>query len=590
MGVNILTRLLKKRPAKKPGPAANGPVPVKGRVVKDEDLKNKKISKRLEENMEFLESVLGQNIDFVFREFRLGDGNKENACLVYLDSLTDEARISENILRPLMQEARMAGIDRSGDNLITAIGKSALTAAEIQSADNMLDVFSEILYGGTAVFIDGYAEVMITILKEWPQRSVEKADVEGVVRGPKESFTETIGVNTSLVRRRLRTPNLVIEGLNLGRMTNTSVAISYLKGVVSPDLVQEVQRRINRIDIDGILEGAYIEELIQDDPYSPFPQIGYTERPDRVVATLLQGRVCIFTDGTPMVLILPATFTDLIQSPEDYYERYHYATAIRLLRFLGLAISLLLPSFYIAVTTFHQEMIPTQLLISIAASREGVPFPAVVEALIMEITFEALREAGLRLPRAVGQAVSIVGALVIGQAAVQAGIVSPLMVIVVAITGIASFMIPSYNLALSMRLIRFPLMLLAATLGLFGVMTGVLAILIHLAGLRSFGVPSLAPLAPLKISDLKDFLVRAPWWAMHKRPTELSKRNVRRIAPDLKPHPPNGDDGPESAAEPGSGGKGLEEMGKYSRRLTTGKKPAVGRPGPKGGDSGGEGA
>lgn len=589
MKANLLSRLFKKRPAKKPLPAANGQESFKGKVVKDEELKNRKISKSLKENLEYLEGLFNQNIDFVFREFRLGSGR--DACLVYLDSLTDEARISENILKPLMSPGeRVAGIDRLGDNLTEVLGKSNITNSGVNSkVDNMLDVLSEILYGGTAIFVDGCAEVIITILKEWPQRAVEKSDVESVVRGSKESFTENIGVNTSLVRRRLRTPNLVIEGLNLGRMTNTAIAISYLKGVVAPDLVQEVKSRINRIDIDGILESGYIEELIQDDPYTPFPQMAYTERPDRIASALLQGRVCVFTDGTPMVLFMPVTFGDLVQNPEDYYERYHFATAVRLLRFLGLAVALLLPSFYIAVTTFHQEMIPTQLLISIAASREGVPFPAVVEALIMEITFEALREAGLRLPRAVGQAVSIVGALVIGQAAVQAGIVSPLMVIVVAITGIASFMIPSFNLALAMRLIRFPLMLLAATLGLFGVMTGVLAMLIHLAGLRSFGVPYLTPLAPLKIADLKDFMVRAPWWAMHKRPTELSKRNTRRIAPDLKPHPPSSGGGRDAAGEPGSGSMGLDEMGKYSRRLTTGKTQAVGRPGSKEGDSGGEG-
>ncbi|MDD4237623.1 MAG: spore germination protein [Desulfotomaculaceae bacterium] len=578
MGVNIFTRLFRKRAAKKPGPAIDRPDSPKGKVIKDEALKSKKISKGLKENRVYLEDILGQNVDIVSREFRLGTGNKY-AWLVCLDSLTNDAHISENILKPLMLENLMAGIDRLGGDVIEIIEKSILTAAEVRSkVYNMYDVTSSVLYGSAALFVDGYEEALIINLKDWPQRAVEKADVEVVVRGPKESFTETIGVNTSLVRRRLRSPNLVIEGFNLGRETNTAVTIAYLKGVVSPELLQEVKSRVNRIDIDGILEGNYIEELIQDDPYTPFPQIGFSERPDRVVSALLQGRVCIFTDGTPMVLYLPISLGDLLQSPEDYYARYHVATAIRLLRFLGLAISLLLPSFYIAVITFHQEMIPTQLLISIAASREGVPFPAVLEALIMELTFEALREAGIRLPRAVGQAVSIVGALVIGQSAVQAGIVSPLMVIVVAITGIASFMIPSYNLAMAMRLIRFPLMLLAATLGLFGVMTGVLAMLIHMAGLRSFGVPYLAPLAPLKISDLKDFMVRAPWWAMHKRPTELARRNERRIAPDLKPHTPSEGDVQESNLS-------LKEFG----GLDAGKTSADGRSGTKGGGVGGDG-
>lgn len=561
--MNILFRLFKKKAAGKPGPDGN-------RAYNDAELVSAKISKRLKDNIAYLKDVLGPNIDIVFREFRLGAGNKENACLVYLSSMVDGDRVSKNILRMLMLVDGIAETDRPAGNFIESVKKTVLAVAELHSnARNMKEVVSEILYGGIAVFVDGFDEVIIVVMKAWPQRPVEKADVEGVVRGPKESFNENISVNTSLVRRRLRTPNLVIEGLNLGRMTNTSVAVAYLKGVVSPALVQEVKQRLERIDIDGILEGSYIEELIQDDPYTPFPQMIYTERPDRVVASLLQGRVCIFTDGTPMVLFMPVVFQDMLQNPEDYYERYHYASAIRLLRYMGLAVALLLPSLYVAVITFHQEMLPTQLLISIAASREGVPFPAVVEALIMEITFEALREAGLRLPRAVGQAVSIVGALVIGQAAVQAGFVSPIKIIVVAITGISSFMIPAYNLALSMRLLRFPIMILAATMGLFGVMAGALALLIHMLGLRSFGVPYLAPLAPLKIPDLKDAMVRAPWWAMHRRPTEIAKRNVWRIAPDLKPQPPSGGEaafdngrgnaGPGERSTKGGGGSSSEE-------------------------------
>lgn len=548
--MSIFSRMLRKKTSKKPAPQLTSD-PGKDKVFSDKDLNNRKISSKLKENLEFIKSVFGMNLDFIVREFRLGVTNRE-AFLVYLDSLTSEARISDNVLKPLILESRIAGIDKDGINIIELVEKSILTSAIVRKrVSNMMDVFGEILYGSAALFIDGADEAVITEIKEWPQRNVEKADVEGVVRGPKESFTENISVNTSLVRRRMRSPKLVIEGMTLGRMTNTTVAVGYLRGVVSPGLCREVKKRVSRIDIDAVLESGYIEELIQDDPYSPFPQIVYTEKPDRVVAALLEGRVCIFTDGTPMVLFVPGLFNDLLQNPEDYYERYHFATAIRLLRYLGLAVSLLLPSFYIAVITFHQEMIPTQLLISIVATREGVPFPALVEALIMELTFEALREAGLRLPRAVGQAVSIVGALVIGQSAVMAGIVSPLMVIIVAITGIASFMIPSYNLALSMRLIRFPIMFLAATLGLFGVMTGVLFILIHLTGIRSFGVPYLSPLAPMKLSDLKDYMVRAPWWAMQKRSTETVKVNKRRMAPDLKPQPPAGRGGPSSRSRVG---------------------------------------
>ena len=588
MSRSIFSRLFPRRAAKKPGPpGGDGRDSYNGVAFSDEGLKNKRISKSLSVNLAYLTENFGNNTDFAIKEFRLGFGSKPKAALVYLTTMVDAQRISESILKSLMLESRMAQVDRPLDNLLQVTLESTLTVAESHAkVDNMLGIFSEILYGGIALFVDGYEEAIIILMKAWPQRGVEKSDVESVVRGPKESFNETFSVNISLIRRRLRSPNLVIEQHNLGRMTHTSVAVAYMKGVTSPELIREVKQRLGRIDIDGILESGYIEEFIQDDPYTPFPQIIYTERPDRVVAALLQGRVCIFTDGTPMVLFLPAVFSDLVQSPEDYYERYLFASATRLLRFSSLLVALLLPSFYISVTTFHQEMIPTQLLISIAASREGVPFPALVEAMIMEITFEALREAGLRLPRAVGPAVSIVGGLVIGQAAVQAGIVSPLMVIVVAVTGIASFMNPSYNLALAIRLIRFPLMILAATLGLFGVMTGVLAMLIHLAGLRSFGVPYLSPMAPLKPSDWKDFMIRAPWWDMHKRPSELVKENKRRIGRDLKPHAPSGDSrggsGPPGGGSPGAVGGEKKAGGQRLR-----KKTALGQT--KGGEGSGKG-
>jgi spore germination protein KA len=278
--------------------------------------------------------------------------------------------------------------------------------------------------------------------------------------------------------------------------------------------------------------------MIVDNPYSLFPQVITTERPDRAAAALAEGRVVLITDTTPFALILPATLAMLLQSPEDYYHPHGISTAIRWLRYLAFIISVAASPLYVAVTTFHQEMIPFKLLLSVAAAREGVPLPAVLEAIVMEGVFELLREAGIRLPRPVGQAVSIVGALVIGEAAVTAGVVSPLMVIVVATAGIASFATPSYELAIPLRILRFPLMVLAGSLGLFGLTAGLLAVLIHLSGLRSFGVPYLAPLAPLKFGEWKDVLWRAPLWMMHTRP-ETAKRNwYRQAAAGLKPQKP----------------------------------------------------
>ena len=290
--------------------------------------------------------------------------------------------------------------------------------------------------------------------------------------------------------------------------------------------------RLKRIEIDGILESGYIEEMIEDNPYSPFPQIMTTERPDIACSNLLEGRAVILVEGTPFSLIAPISFFSLLQSHEDYYQRFMIGTIIRWLRYLFLGVSLLFPSLYVAILTFHQEMVPAQLLLSMASSREAVPFPAIVEALLMEIAFEALREAGVRLPKQIGSAVSIVGALVIGQAAVQAGLVSAPMVIIVAITGISSFMIPRYVAGIAIRMLRFPIMLLASTLGLLGIMMAIIAIAIHLCTLRSFGVPYLAPLAPLKVRELKDVLWRSPLWMMDTRPHLTGESNLYRQSPD----------------------------------------------------------
>jgi spore germination protein KA len=290
------------------------------------------------------------------------------------------------------------------------------------------------------------------------------------------------------------------------------------------------------------LESGYIEELIEDNSYSPFPQLVNTERPDVAAANLLEGRVVILVDGTPFVLIAPISFFSLLQSPEDYYQRYMISSIIRILRFVFMVLSLLLPSLYVAVLTYHQEMVPTALLISVASSRESVPFPALVEALMMEVTFEALREAGVRLPKQVGAAVSIVGALVIGQAAVQAGLVSAPMVIVVAITGVSSFMVPHYTQGIALRMLRFPIILLAGTLGLLGVMLGVITIVVHLCTLRSFGIPYLTPIAPVKGRELKDALIRAPWWKMDTRPHLTGEFNSYRQSPSQKPNSSKGDE------------------------------------------------
>ncbi|MFZ5649784.1 MAG: spore germination protein [Bacillota bacterium] len=540
MALRVFKNIFRKSPLRKPLGTSNkgtGATARGSEAYTSEELKNMTASPDLDANLNILEKVIGQSGDVISRRFRLGLSDTVEAAVIYIDGLADRNVINQDIMKSLMLEYRMAGYPISAGNLLDRVRNFAVTTSNVRSARTMKEMLDGILYGDVALLIDGLDTFLLVEIKGWDTRGISEPMSEVLVRGSREGFTEDISTNITLVRRRLRSPDIVFENLNIGRVTHTGVTIAYIRGIAAPEMVAEVKSRLQRIDIDGVLESGYLEELIEDNPYSPFPQVLHTERPDRVAGALLEGRVAVLTDGTPFVLIVPAEFVTFMQSPEDYNERYILSTAIRWLRYTAFGISLLLPSLYIAITTFHQEMIPTRLLISLAAAREGVPFPALVEALAMEFTFEALREAGVRLPRAVGQAISIVGALVIGQAAVQAGIVSPLMVIVVSITGIASFMNPAFNIALTIRFLRFPMMVLAGTLGLFGVMAGVLAILIHTAGLRSFGVPYLASLAPLHVGDLKDLVVRAPWWAMDARPAETGKMN-RRQAPGIKPSPP----------------------------------------------------
>jgi len=497
------------------------------------------LSADLQTNLRQIRAILSECSDVIYREFDFAQNEQIKLAIIYLDGMADKIQISAQIMRSLMLDAPLAeqGGEFTMARAFTLIKKKLLPIQQIEETRNLGQVIDAVLAGDTVLLVDGHASAIISATRGWESRKVEESQTELVVRGPREAFIETIRVNISLLRRKIKNPNLKIEAMKLGQVTKTDVAVVYIKGIVNEKLVTEVKERLNRINIDSILETGYIEELIEDNSWSPFSTVGHTERPDKVVAQLLEGRVAILVDGTPYALTVPLLFVEALQTPEDYYERSMYSSAVRLIRWVSMVISLFAPSLYIAVITFHHEMLPTALLLSLAAQREAVPFPAFVETFFLEFVFEILREAGIRLPRQVGQAVSIVGALIIGEAAVRAGLVAAGTVILVALTGIASFTF-NYYVSTTMRLLRFPIMVLAGTLGLYGVICGVLAILVHLATLRSFGVPYLSPLAPLSTGDLKDATVRAPWWAMLRRPRLTGMANPQRVAKGLRPIPP----------------------------------------------------
>jgi len=486
----------------------------------------------LQQNEQQLRSIYSNCSDIVYRSFLIEGQTKAN--LVYIEGLADSSAIEANIIAPLMQEAEGKAYE------IGQLAERKISASQAKPFSTFQECIEYLSNGLPILLRDQEATGLAFGLNKWEKRTIDEPVAESSIRGPREGFTETLRTNTSLIRRIIKSPALKTETMKIGGYTQTNVVIAYIEGLVEGALVEEVKSRLERIRIDGILESGYIEELIEDMPYSPFPQLLTTERPDVTCANLLEGRVAIMVEGTPFVLIAPVTLFSFMQSAEDYYQRFWVSTAMRWLRYLFTLIALLLPSLYVAILTFHQEMVPGSLLISMAASRESVPFPALIEALIMEVTFEALREAGVRLPKQVGSAVSIVGALVIGQAAVQAGLVSAPMVIVVAITGISSFMIPRYTAGIAIRLLRFPLIFLAGSLGLLGIMMGLIAIVIHLSSLRSFGVPYLSAVAIPQKKELKDVLVRAPWWMMNTRPRFTGDYNAYRQAPNQKPGPERG--------------------------------------------------
>jgi spore germination protein KA len=484
----------------------------------------------LDENIENIKLLVGNSSDIVVREFQIDLPQSIKACIFYIDGLVDTNSIQNFILESLLSSdhAEKARTITPKHDVLSFLKEHILKVGDIQEVTSFSSLLNPLLSGDVILLLDGYTNGLKICMRGGKVRGVTEVTTETVVRGPKEGFTENLRTNTALIRRRIKTPKLWLETKKIGRETQTDVGIMYINGIVNDEVLKEVHERLDRIDIDGILESGYIEEMIQDETYSPFPTVYYSERPDVISAELLEGKIAILVDGTPIVLVVPALFISFIQSPEDYYQRADISTMIRLVRFLSIFVALLAPSLYIAITTFHAEMLPTGLLISLAAQREGVPFPAFVEALMMETAFEVLREAGLRMPKAIGSAISIVGTLVIGTAAVEAGIVSAAMVIVVAMTAISSFVLPAFTMSMSIRMLRFPMMVLAASFGLFGIFVGFIALVLHLCTLRSFGVPYMSPMGPHIREDMKDTFFRVPRWAMVSRPRLISQRNNRR--------------------------------------------------------------
>jgi spore germination protein KA len=502
---------------------------------------HKKITSKLEDTIDFVYNLLGENDDFVVRRFHIF-GNYP-AAMMYFSNFVDQAIINSDILKPMMYLPEyLQGKEINPFQLQEVILKEALYHSEGKVELKLSNLVEAILSGETVVVVQGLPSAFRVSTRKVEKRSIEQPQTEQVIRGSREGFIEQLGTNITLLRYRLPTPNFRVKSMKIGRLTKSKVAICYLEGVVNPSLVQEVKNRLSTIDIDGVLDSGYLEQFIEDHHFSPFPQVQNTERPDKAIAQLIEGRVVILVDGSPLALIVPAVFSQFYQTMDDYSERFLMSSLVRLIRLVALVFSLIFPSLYVSVISFNPELIPTEFAVAVAGGRAGVPFPAITEVLVMEIFMEVLREATLRLPQQVGGALSIVGVLVVGQAAVAAGFASPITVVVIALTTIGSFATPAYNAAIALRMLRFPLIILAGIFGLYGVMIGLILIVNHMLSLKSFGVPYMSPIVPGSFPGMKDTVIRAPLWWMPRRPSMLHPLNKYRLGDkveDIKKPPHN---------------------------------------------------
>ncbi len=475
------------------------------------------ISDSLGENISELERIFTLTPDLVIRTFE-SSMLEGSAAIVYLTGLVDKNSINNNVLRPMLAQR-----DRGKAGIL-----DLLSVGDVSIARDFRTVEKEIFDGSCIMFVEGRNEAFVLDTHGWPQRAIEDPQLEASLKGAHQGFVETGMQNIALIRRYLPNRELKIKEFWIGDRGATRVSILFLQDVAHPEVLQEMEDRIKQIKIDSILNTGELAELIEDNPFSPFPQLMMTERPDSVASHILQGKIAVVVDRSPSVLIGPATFSSFFQNVDDYSTRWLVSSFIRLLRGLAFIIATFLPALYIALISFNYEVIPLDLILSVGESRERVPFPPLLEAMLMELTMEMLREAGVRLPTPIGQTVGIVGGIVIGQAVVQAGIVSNIMVIVVAFTAISSFIIPNYDMGSAVRLLRFLMMVLAALFGIVGIIVGLMGLIAHLIQLESLGVPYGSPLAPARFSDWKDFFVRLPFWTMRDRPVSTRAIQARR--------------------------------------------------------------
>ncbi len=519
------------------------------RKAHQEDTESKtETGKDLSQNLNTLEAMLSDSSDLKVHSFRTGPDKSLSGALVYFDGMVNNTTLTQAIMRPLMAwngENTHLPTGKGRGNLLDVLAQEVLNVASACPVQWMEELVSGCLSGHTILLLEDCPGGLDINTEGWEHRQITEPQSETVVRGPREGFTEDLRTNITMLRRKIRSGQLHVEQMNMGEKTRTAVSLLYLKDVADPRVVKTVKTRLDLLDLDSVLESGYLVEYIEDAPFSLFSTVGYSEKPDVIAARVLEGRVAVLVDGTPFVLTAPMLFVESFQTAEDYYARPLYSSLIRLLRFIAYLMTIFLPAVYIALTVFHQELVPTQLLFTFANAREGTPFPASVEVTTMMFTYDILREAGIRLPRPVGQAISIVGALVMGEAAVEAGLVGAPTVITVALTAVTSFLIPMQNN--STYILRYIMIALASFAGIYGISMGLLSLLIHLASLTSFGVPYFDGLSWTR--NLQDSVARMPLWTMTRRPKYIAHGDIKRRHFFVPPRPYSEEEGEEGGPE-----------------------------------------
>lgn len=494
-----------------------------GDIMFNED-QNKALDKSLINNINLFKDIFKNDETLIIREFENKWLKASQCCIIYLEGMVDVEIVNENIIQPVLRSDLSKDIE--GDNLLEELKKKVIVSNNVTLEIEINNIVSAVISGDTLFLLEGYDEALIISSKGWKSRSISEPDSARVVRGPREGFTESIIVNLSLVRRKINDPDLKFKFKKIGERTHTKICICYIESLALEEILGELEKRLNEIEIDGIIDSGYIQELIKDAPFSPFETVGSSERPDVIAGKLLEGRIALFVDGSPFVLTVPYLVVENFQSNEDYYNNYIFASMNRFIRGFTAVTSITIPAIYLSVVCYHQEMLPTPLLLSISASRQDVPIPTAVSLFLMLFILDILREVGTRMPSAIGQTVNIVGTLVLGQAAIEAKLVSAPVIMVTALTGITTLI--NMNFISATIIFRNFLLAGASVLGIYGFFMCFIILYLHLMSIRSFGIPYMMNVTRAKDHDGQDAWIRAPWWTMTLRPKILAAKNLIR--------------------------------------------------------------